>query len=84
MALYCPDLMCEWQVWRVLASDHLVLHVPHGHCPNMRGAIVVAQRLLPAVDAIDVYSGQSFINAYRRNWRKKIDWKDERHDERAR
>jgi hypothetical protein len=73
MNQWSKDLVCDWHSWEVNKTNPsaLVLRLAPGQCCDMAGAIRVAQRLMPEVEAISTYSGDKPDVTYSRQGK---DW----------
>jgi hypothetical protein len=58
VATYSSKLMCAFNSWRVLGDGEIALDMPENNCCDMRGAIEIAQVIMPSVWKISTFSGE--------------------------
>src|SRR5574344_25933 len=62
---YSSALQCCWSAWRVIDEGQLALDMEQDECCDMRGAIRVAQTIMPCVFRIVTFSGDSPDTEYK-------------------
>lgn len=56
-ATYSSKLQCAFNGWRVVDEGEIALDMPKHNCCNARGAIEIAQVIMPSVWKILTFSG---------------------------
>lgn len=64
-AAYSGKLMCCFSAWRVIADGELALEMPENNVCDMRGAIEIAETIMPSVWRIVTFEGEKPGTGYR-------------------
>lgn len=67
---YSSKLQCAFHGWRVLADGEIALDLPQDNCCDMRGAIEIAETIMPSVWRIAVFADRKPDVEYR-HWQGK-------------
>ena len=63
---WSDKLVSNWSKISVFAGTHMVIELHPECCCDMRGAVEIAEYLMPGVLGIDIFAGKVPINRYER------------------